>query len=623
MPVEDSGAAYEIAHVLFVDIVGYSLQPIDKQTELLTLLQKIVRESAEFRRARDQNELISLPTGDGMGLVFLRDPLSSVKCALEIAGSLQLQRKLLVRMGIHTGPVQRHADIREDINVVGGGINIAQRVMDCGDAGHILLSRNVAEVLEQFSDWRDCLLDLGIEEVKHGVKIHLYNLVKPPVGNPTIPSKLMPGADELINAGALAGKSAKRERAPLRNRILPRAILLLVAFALACALGAVIDEWVDRGFASTGQSGVAEAALVFRRLYQQTLAAPRNPIPRYTTVVEIDSERDPGSAGMLEICRQRKMMGVLVQRIAAAKPKVIVIDKFFGESACPDDINPSLIAGVSAANVKAPVIVGRRLGAKGSYLLGSLFGDRKDIRDAIVTIDQDTRKLPLRWNVFPSKADMENKTGQARRDTLALAAAEVYENGNLAELHPELAKLLDSEQDPYISFLNLEQFEHNRYLAGFVLCGRVLKTGEDATECPAPAAELDALRGRIVLIGEITDQDIQTTVVGRIPGVFLQANYIEALLDDRYYYEGSAALNYIFAFLFLAAFEMILLIFQDSWPKKLGAITILMVATVLSLYIVISEFHLYVNPIPFIALALLIRALAMNLPYFRRRETAR
>ena len=154
MPVEDSGAAYEIAHVLFVDIVGYSLQPIDKQTELLTLLQKIVRESAEFRRARDQNELISLPTGDGMGLVFLRDPLSSVKCALEIAGSLQLQRKLLVRMGIHTGPVQRHADIREDINVVGGGINIAQRVMDCGDAGHILRARPAAALVQATKEHR-------------------------------------------------------------------------------------------------------------------------------------------------------------------------------------------------------------------------------------------------------------------------------------------------------------------------------------------------------------------------------------------------------------------------------------------------------------------------------------
>src|SRR5580693_6838786 len=193
MPPDDSSASYEIAHVLFVDIVGYSLQPIDQQTGLLTLLQEIVRESAEFRRARDQNELISLPTGDGMGLVFLRDPLSPVKCALDIANSLQRQPRLSVRMGIHTGPVQRHADIREAVNVVGGGINTAQRVMDCGDAGHILLSRNVAEVLEQFSDWRECLVDLGVQEVKHGVKLHLYSLVKAPVGNPATPSRLISG----------------------------------------------------------------------------------------------------------------------------------------------------------------------------------------------------------------------------------------------------------------------------------------------------------------------------------------------------------------------------------------------------------------------------------------------
>src|SRR5271156_5915424 len=121
MPSDDSSASYEIAHVLFVDIVGYSLQPIDRQTELLTLLQKIVRESAEFRRARDQNELISLPTGDGMALVFLRDPRSPVKCAVEIAGSLRRNPALPLRMGIHSGPVQRHEDIREGANVVGGG----------------------------------------------------------------------------------------------------------------------------------------------------------------------------------------------------------------------------------------------------------------------------------------------------------------------------------------------------------------------------------------------------------------------------------------------------------------------------------------------------------------------
>src|ERR1700689_608736 len=138
----------EMAYVLFMDIVDYSLRSIDEQTELLTILQKGVRGSSEYKHATT-DELISLPTGDGMALVFLRDPVSAVKCATEIAAFLQGHSEIKLRMGVHTGPVLRHADIREEVNVVGGGVNMAQRVMDFGDAGHILLSGNVAEVLQQ------------------------------------------------------------------------------------------------------------------------------------------------------------------------------------------------------------------------------------------------------------------------------------------------------------------------------------------------------------------------------------------------------------------------------------------------------------------------------------------
>jgi class 3 adenylate cyclase len=184
---------YEMASVLFMDIVSYSLGSIDDQSDLLTILQKTVRESAQYLQSSAKREVLSLPTGDGMALVFLRDPVSPVKCALEIAGLLRSHPEIKLRMGIHTGPVRRHADIKEEANVVGGGINIAQRVMDCGDAGHILLSRNVAEVLEQLRGWSGCLQDLGMHEVKHGVKVHLYNLCKDGLGNPELPRKLSSG----------------------------------------------------------------------------------------------------------------------------------------------------------------------------------------------------------------------------------------------------------------------------------------------------------------------------------------------------------------------------------------------------------------------------------------------
>lgn len=182
-----------MASVLFMDIVSYSLGSIEDQTELLTELQAIVRQTEGFKLASAKDELLSLPTGDGMALVFLHDPISPAKCALEIAAALKGNERIRLRMGLHIGPVRRHADIRENMNVVGGGINMAQRVMDCGDNGHILVSQQVAEVLQQLRGWRESLQDLGVQEVKHGVQIHLYNLCKDGLGNQALPKKLQAG----------------------------------------------------------------------------------------------------------------------------------------------------------------------------------------------------------------------------------------------------------------------------------------------------------------------------------------------------------------------------------------------------------------------------------------------
>lgn len=190
MSPNEQAPNFEMATVLFLDIVGYSLRSIDEETELLTVLQQAVRETSEYQAASANKELISLPTGDGMALVFLRDPMCPVRCAIEIATSLRTHREFKVRMGLNTGPVRRHADIKEEINIVGGGINIAQRVMDCGDGGHILLSHSIAEVLQQARGWKRSLQDLGMQEVKHGVKVHLYNLVRDGCGNPAVPQKI-------------------------------------------------------------------------------------------------------------------------------------------------------------------------------------------------------------------------------------------------------------------------------------------------------------------------------------------------------------------------------------------------------------------------------------------------
>jgi Adenylate and Guanylate cyclase catalytic domain/Domain of unknown function (DUF4384) len=180
----------EIATVLFMDIVGYSRTSNDEQTELLTILQKIVEQSPEFQKQHACEVLIPLPTGDGMAIVFLGDPISPVQCALDISTALKNHPELELRMGINMGLVSRHVDIKKEVNVVGGGINMAQRVMDCGDAGHILLSQSVADVLAQTRGWDGSLKDLGVVEVKHGVQIHLYNLWKDGLGNPATPRKI-------------------------------------------------------------------------------------------------------------------------------------------------------------------------------------------------------------------------------------------------------------------------------------------------------------------------------------------------------------------------------------------------------------------------------------------------
>jgi adenylate cyclase len=180
----------EMAHVLFVDIVAYSRLPMDQQEQVLLHLQEAVRETKEFVRAKASDQLIRLPTGDGMALVFLGDVEAPVRCALELHRILRRWPEIQLRMGIHTGPVYRVEDINDARNVVGGGINMAQRVMDCGDAGHILLSRNVAEVLEQVRGWSDCLQDLGLHEVKHGAKVQLFNLCKDGLGNQALPARI-------------------------------------------------------------------------------------------------------------------------------------------------------------------------------------------------------------------------------------------------------------------------------------------------------------------------------------------------------------------------------------------------------------------------------------------------
>src|SRR5437762_123529 len=222
MPLEQSSdVKFQIGHVLFIDIVGYSKLLINEQSEQIQKLKTIVRGTEQVRLAEAEGKLLRLPTGDGGALVFRTSPEAPVLCVLEISKELKKHPELQVRMGIHSGPVNEVTDLDEQANIAGAGINIAQRVMDCGDAGHILLSKHVADDLEHYPRWRTYLHELGECAVKHGVRIGVVNIYSDAVGNSQIPKKF---------------RTLRKRRAGVRWGMAAAALLLVAATVAAFLL---------------------------------------------------------------------------------------------------------------------------------------------------------------------------------------------------------------------------------------------------------------------------------------------------------------------------------------------------------------------------------------------------
>jgi len=217
----------EIAHVLFTDIVGYSKLPINQQRALVERLNEIVRGTDEYQAAEAAGRLITIPTGDGITLVFYDNPETPAECALEISRALKKHPELQLRMGMHSGPVSGVIDATGKANVAGAGINIAQRVMDCGDAGHILLSKHVAEDLEEYPHWQPHLHELGECEVKHGVRVSVVNLYTAELGNPGVPEKLK---------AARVAAAARKKRTALRRLSLGTLALFATVAAISFLL---------------------------------------------------------------------------------------------------------------------------------------------------------------------------------------------------------------------------------------------------------------------------------------------------------------------------------------------------------------------------------------------------
>src|SRR5438034_11798931 len=211
----------EIAHVLFTDIVGYSKLSISDQHGAIEELKRIVRASEQFQRAEAASRLTRIPTGDGMALAFYTSPETPAQCAVEIRRALKEHPRLQLRMGIHSGLVGGVLDVNERANLAGAGLNTAQRVMDCGDAGHILLSKHVAEDLEEYEKWQPFLHDLGSCEVKHGVRVSVVNLYDDQFGNAKLPQKF---------------ETVQKRRTRLRWAAMTAALLTLAAIVVGIAM---------------------------------------------------------------------------------------------------------------------------------------------------------------------------------------------------------------------------------------------------------------------------------------------------------------------------------------------------------------------------------------------------
>jgi len=248
--------ALEIAHVLLIDVVGYSKLLVNEQIELLQQLNRIVRSTKCFRTAETAGKLIRVPTGDGMALLFFRSPEEPAQCALEISRALKDHPHIELRMGVHSGPVNQITDVNDKTNIAGAGINIAQRVMACGDAGHILLSKHLADDLVEYRHWRPHLHDLGECEVKYGLRLHLVNLYKDDLGNPHLPEKLKRGK---------RWKQASVPVRPISALRWPKSVLLIAMLGSAVALAVSFSTFFHRAPPTTTQNLSQPAAAVVEK----------------------------------------------------------------------------------------------------------------------------------------------------------------------------------------------------------------------------------------------------------------------------------------------------------------------------------------------------------------------
>lgn len=382
---------------------------------------------------------------------------------------------------------------------------------------------------------------------------------------------------------------------------------------MACAIVYAAELWVDHLM----ENGDAPQS-IFDSLgwYEKLVGAARPPLERYTAVVKIDSQNDTGTKGRDDICRQRAQTAKLLCRVDRALPKVIVLDKFYAPKEC-GEANDDLRKALGEVSQRVPVVIGRLVpdevvifqSKEWQYLepsepsLKFNHGPISKLVEGVVNIDPDTRKLPLQWQLFPSKEEAPTGSHLSWYPTLPLAAAQGYDD-NLRKNHPRLDDLLNRHEHPYISFLREDEFKSQSILVSDVLAGADVSDSQsketEKTFCrdEKPPKNSRIMSGKVVVIGEVDPiGDMHHSVVGKLPGFLMQANFIEALLDDRYYRAVPAA-DYLYGFVILLLLQLILNFFEGH-PIKIILLLVVWIFVCRELvYLTVQIMHWYVNPAP-------------------------
>jgi hypothetical protein len=405
-----------------------------------------------------------------------------------------------------------------------------------------------------------------------------------------------------------------------------------VTFLLACAVAEGGEFLFEHLLSSGDRPALAESLVTATGLYQRLVTARRHPIERFTAIVEIDPRNDSLPVSDANVCAERDFLAHLLVRINSANPAMIVIDKYFGQDTCPppDDAGTkALIEAVDTARANRAIVVGSKTDTVAVSFAGGTtrqvpvlapalsFGpDDKHFREGIVNISADNRRLPLQWLIYPSREAIAAGT-RVVRDTFALSVAKLYD-ANLMEKSPRLSRLIANGEQPFIGFLDIHDFKW-AHLYASELCDTPRHAPDQWRHCTSEQPPPEVLTHRIVLIGENDpDRDEFPSIVGRLPGFYLQANYIEALLDDRYYTPGGPWLDYGVAFLFLVALELILVVYHHDVIRIVFFCACLVVGSGIFLYLAIMLASVYIDPVAVSATAILIKLLHEVYGYVQR-----